>query len=181
MSQVYLIKPLEKKSIVWCLEMFRENPDGSISWFNLNETYRWGQGFIEADMDVNLPWEGDIQVYCKTEGGWGSEFDDSIHIEWEFSDDLSQEEQEHIKRCYFDGDPNDENVPDIGGAAWLFDGTHDWQVEDDYIIVYGPYQISLCEDDGTVVEEHVKLQPRPAPGATINNAEWPFKNGNEPI
>jgi hypothetical protein len=60
-------------------------------------------------------------------------------------------------------------VPDIGGAAWLFDGTHNWQVEDDYIMIYGPYQVSLCEDDGTVIEENVKLRARPAPSTA-----WPF-------
>ena len=42
MSKVYLIKPLDKKSIEWVVEMFRENDDGSISWFNITETYRWG-------------------------------------------------------------------------------------------------------------------------------------------
>lgn len=173
MSRVYLVKPLEKKSIQWCLEMFRENKDGSISWFNMNETYRWGQGFIEGDMDSNLPYEGDAQVYCKTDEGWGCEFEDSIHIEWDFSDDLSEEEQEHIKKCYIEGDPDDDNVPDIGGAAWLFDGTHDWQVEDDYVIVYGPYQISLCEDDGTVIEENVELKPRPDP-----RTSWPWSPDN---
>lgn len=169
MAKVYLIKPLEKKSVEWCVEMWRDNPDGGVSWFNMTETYRWGQGFIEEDMDCNLPYQGDKQVYCKTEGGWGSEFDDSIHIEWDFSEDLSIEEQEFIQKCYYDGDPDDENVPDIGGAAWLFDGTHDWQVEDDYVVVHGPYQISLCEDDGTVIEENVTLKPRPDPSTS-----WPF-------
>lgn len=173
MSRVYLVKPLEKKSIQWCLEMFRENKDGSISWFNMNETYRWGQGFIEGDMDSNLPYNGDTQVYCKTDEGWGCEFEDSIHIEWDFSDDLSEEEQEHIKKCYIEGDPDDDNVPDIGGAAWIFDGTHDWQVEDDYVIVYGPYQISLCEADGTVIEENVELKPRPDP-----RTSWPWSPDN---
>jgi hypothetical protein len=51
----------------------------------------------------------------------------------------------------------------------LFDGEHDWQEEDSAVHIIAPYQVSLCEDDGTVVEENVKLKPRPAPG----NA-WPF-------
>ena len=83
MNKVYLIKPLEKKSIEWCVEMFRENKDGTISWFNMTETYRWGQGFIDGDMDCNLPYEGDTTAYCKNDCGWGSEFEDSIHIEWD--------------------------------------------------------------------------------------------------
>ena len=150
MSRVYLIKPLEKKSIVYHVEMFRENEDGSTSWFNIDETYRWGQGFIESDMDCNLPWEGDPIAYCKPDGGWGCEFDDSISIDWEFSDD--------IKESYYEGN-----------ATWLFDGDHDWQEEDSAIHVIAPYQIDLCEDDGTVIEENIKLKSRPEP----SNA-WPF-------
>ena len=58
-----------------------------------------------------------------------------------------------------------------GGAGWLFDGEHDWQVEDDYLVIDSPYQVSLCEEDGTVIEENVKLRSRPDP----SNA-WPFPN-----
>jgi len=160
MNKVYLIKPLEKKSIVYHVEMFRENPDGTTSWFNIDETYRWGQGFIEADMDCNLPWEGDKVAYAKTDCGWGCEFDDSISIDWEFSDDLDQEERESIREAYHEG-----------GAGWLYDGEHAWQEEDCAVHIYGPYQVSLCKDDGTVIEENVKLKPRPTP----SNA-WPFSN-----
>jgi hypothetical protein len=174
MSKVYLIKPLEKKSIVYHVEMFRENADGSISWFNLDETYRWGQGFIEEDMDCNLPWEGDMIAYTKADAGWGCEFDDSISIELEFSDDITEEEQEEIRQSYYNG-----------GAGWLFDGEHDWQFEDDYLIIDAPYQVSLCEDDGTVIEENVKLRTR----AELEEAarkwreenqsnKWPFSPEN---
>lgn len=167
MSRVYLIKPLHKKSIEWRVEMFRDNPDGTTSWFNMTETYRWGQGFVEEDMDCNLPYEGDDVAYAKSNCGWGCEFDDSVSVEWEFSDDLTEEDQEHIKDCYFNGDPTDPD--ERGGAAWLFDGYHDWQVEDDYVIIYGPFTVSLCEEDGTVIEENVKLKPRPDP-----KTSWPF-------
>ena len=155
---VYLIKPLEKKSIVYHVEMYRSNPDGSISWFNLDETYRWGQGFIESDMDCNLPYEGDLVAYTKAEPGWGCEFDDSINIEFEFSDDITEEEQEDIKEAYYEGN-----------ASWLFDGEHDWMEEDSSVNVYAPYQIDLCEDNGTVIEENIKLKPRPEPATS-----WPF-------
>ena len=78
---IYLIRPLEKKSIVYHVEMYRRNPDDSVSWFNIDETYRWGQGFIEEDLDCNLPWEGDHVAYARTDAGWGCEFDDSCSIE----------------------------------------------------------------------------------------------------
>jgi len=162
MSQVYVIKPLHKKSIVYHVEMYRNNPDGSIGWFNIDETYRWGQGFVESDLDCNLPWEGDDVAYARADVGWGCEFDDSCSIEFEFSDDISEEEQEEIRQAYYEG-----------GAAWLFDGEHSWQEEDTAVHIISPYQIDLCDDDGTVIEENIKLKPRPDP-----NTSWPWSVDN---
>ena len=169
--KVYLIKPLEKKSIIHHVEMYRNNPDGSISWFNLDETYRWGQGFIEEDMDCNLPWEGDMIAYTKADAGWGCEFDDSISIEFEFSDDMSEEAQEEIRQLYYDG-----------GAGWLYDGEHDWQEEDSAVHIYGPFQVSLCEADGTVIEENVKLKARPTMDEIkASMPKWPFDGASNEV
>ena len=164
MSKVYLIKPLEKKSIIYHVEMFRENADGSISWFNIDETYRWGQGFIEEDMDCNLPWEDDKIAYTKSDAGWGCEFDDSTSIEWDFSDNISEIEQQELKELYYEG-----------GAGWLYDGEHDWQEEDSSVLVYAPFQVSLCENDGRVIEENVKLAKRPTSAELkASFSQWPF-------
>lgn len=157
MSQIYLIKPLEKKSIEAVYEMFRDNKDGSTSWFNLKETFRWGQGFVEDSID--LPYEGSDAVYCKHGTGWGAELDDSVATQWEFSDDLAESEQQAIKDAYFEG-----------GAGWLYDGVHDWQFEDDYILILAPYQVSLVDEETReVIEETVALKPRPDP-----KQSWPF-------
>lgn len=158
MSRVYRITPLEKKSVIYHVEMFRDNPDGSTSWFNLDETYRWGQGFIEEDLDCNLPYKGDLIAYTKQDAGWGCEFDDSINIEFEFSDDLTEDEQEAIREAYYEG-----------GAGWMYDGEHDWQEEDSAVHILAPFQVSLCEDDGTIVIPEVELKPRPNPSTS-----WPF-------
>ena len=163
MSRVYLIKPLEKKSIVYHVEMFRENSDGSISWFNIDETYRWGQGFIEEDMVCILPWKDDTIAYTKPNVGWGCEFDDSINVEWEFSDDIKELEQQELKELYYEG-----------GAGWLFDGEHDWLEEDCAVLVYAPYKIDLCDGDGTVINENIELKARPLPGNS-----WPFVPSTE--
>jgi len=160
MSNVYCIKPLEKKSISWRVEMFRENSDGSISWFNMEELYRWGQGFIDEDLDCNLPWKGDKLAYCKTDAGWGCEFEDSISIDWEFSDDISELEQQEIKELYYEG-----------GAGWLFDGEHDWQTEDDYVIVLAPFSVDYSDSNGDIITENVELKERPP---LDPNAAWPF-------
>jgi len=144
MDQVYLIKPLEKKSIVYHVEMFRENSDGTISWFNMDETFRWGQGFVEGDMDVNLPRSDDPVAYAKTQPGWGCEFDDSISIDFEFSEDITVEEQEAIREEYYNG-----------GAGWLFDGEHDWQEEDSAVHIYAPFEVTLCSENGDFIREVV--------------------------
>ena len=159
MTKVYRIKPLEKKSISWEVEMFRDNADGSTSWFNISDHYRWGQGFIEFDMDINLPYKDDKQVYCKNNCGWGAELDDQVACWFTYSEDISDEEKEAIESAYHEG-----------GAGWLFDGEHEWQVEDDYLIVSAPYQVDICEDDGTIVEENITLKARPAPPS----GAWPF-------
>ena len=160
MDKVYCIKPLEKKSISWRVEMYRANDDGSTSWFNMEELYRWGQGFIEADMDSNLPYKDSTLVYCKTNVGWGCEFDDSISIDWEFSDDIPELEQQEIKELYYGG-----------GAGWLFDGEHDWQTEDDYVIVLAPFSVDYANDNGDIINENVELKERPP---LDKNAAWPF-------
>lgn len=144
----YRITPLEKKSISVIYEMYRENDDGSISWFNIEDHYRWGQGFIAEDMDCNLGSAEDQVQYCKMEDGEheGCEFDDSVAVFFAFSDDLTEIEQEAIKESYYDG-----------GAGWLFDGDHSWQEEDSAVLVQAPYKVEFCKEDGTVIRE-VKLR-----------------------
>jgi len=161
---VYLIKPLEKKSVVFHAEMYRKNEDGTISWFNIDETFRWGQGFIEEDMDCNLPYDDDKIAYCDPNAGWGAELDDCCSCWFEYSDDIADEEKEAIESAYHEN-----------GVGWLYDGEHEWQEEDSAIHVIGPFTVSLCEDDGTVIEENVKLRNREQIMAEykISN-KWPF-------
>ncbi len=160
MGKVYRIKPLEKKSISAVYEMFRENEDGTVSWFNIEDHYRWGQGFTEADMDVNLPYKDSNTAYCKSDCGWGCELEDSVAVLFDFSEDITEEEQEAIKDAYYEG-----------GAGWLYDGDHRWQFEDDAIIVLAPFQVDLCEEDGTILQENIELKDRPVPS---NSAAWPL-------
>jgi hypothetical protein len=147
MSKVYRITPLEKKSIYYGAEMYRNNPDGTISWFNVEDHYRWGQGFIEEDMAVNLPRADEDTAYCDPNAGWGAELEDGVAQVFEFSDDLTDEEKIEVEEAFRDG-----------GLGWLLDGDHDWEIEDDYIVVLGPFKVDLCESNGTVIEENVKLR-----------------------
>lgn len=156
--RVYRITPLEKKSISIVYEMYRENADGSISWFNIEDHYRWGQGFIDEDMDMNLPYKDNDVASCDPNSGWGAELDDQVACWFEFSDNISEEEQEAIKEAYHEG-----------GAGWLYDGDHEWQEEDSSIEIAAPFKIDLCEADGTVIQENVELKDRPDP-----RTSWPF-------
>lgn len=161
----YRITPLEKKSIHIAYEMFRENADASISWFNIEEHYRWGRGFIEADMDCNLETDQSRSQYCKAnEGEFEScDFDDSIAVYFEFSDDITEEEQEQIKEAYYEG-----------GAGWLYDDPdHEWQEEDCYVVVDAPYQVDLCDENGDIIEANYKPKQQPAAGLD-NPTAWPF-------
>lgn len=151
MAKVYRIKPLEKKSINITYEMYRKNADNSISWFNVEDHYRWGQGFIEEDLDCNLPYKNDITVHCKPDCGWGCELDDQYACWFTYSDDIDEEDKEAIESQYHEG-----------GVGWIHDGDHDWQIEDDYIVILEPFQVDLCEDDGTVIAENIELENRPS-------------------
>ena len=72
----------------------------------------------------------------------------------------SQDKAQEIKESYYEG-----------GAAWLFDGEHDWQTEDDYVIVLAPFSVDYASDNGDIIKENVKLKERPP---LDPNAAWPF-------
>jgi hypothetical protein len=141
----YRITPLEKKSIEVFFELYRQHPEtGEVQWCNIQETYRWGRAFIAEDMDCNLPSKGSTTAYGKMEDGEyeGCEFDDSISVNFEFSDDITETEQDAIKEEYYNS-----------GAGWIYDGDHEWEIEDDYVAVYGPYKVELCDENGEVIKE----------------------------
>lgn len=114
-------------------------------------------------------------AYAKTDCGWGCEFDDSVSVEFEFSDDIDEMEQQEIRELYYEG-----------GAGWLYDGEHDWQEEDAAVHIIAPYQVSLCDElTGDVIEENVKLRTKEDLAESVrkwqeeNKAnQWPF-NGEE--
>jgi hypothetical protein len=141
----YRITPLEKKSISIVYEMYRRNPDGSVDWFNIEDHYRWGVGFIEEDMECNLSHDPASSQHCKADAGEyeGCDFDGGVACWFEFSDGIGEEEQEAIKAAYY-----------AGGAGWLYDDPdHEWEEEDCYVVVLPPYQIEFCEQDGKVIRE----------------------------
>ena len=53
----------------------------------------------------------------------------------------------------------------------MFDGEHDWQTEDDYVIVLAPFSVDYASDNGDIITENVELKERPP---LDPNAAWPF-------
>ena len=160
MNKVYCITPLEKKSIYVAYEMFRSNADGSTSWFNIEDHYRWGKGFINEDMSANLPYEHDTHAYCDPNAGWGSDLEDSVACYFEFSDDLSDEEKQEIEEAYHQG-----------GTGWLYEGDHKWEEEDSAIVVIAPFRVELCKENGVVIQSDIQLRTAEAPSTEV--PEWP--------
>ena len=146
-TEIYRITPLEKKSIKNTLEVYRENEDESISWFTIDDHYRWGHGFIESKHF--LPSTGEQDVYCESQVGWGAELEDQVAFFIEFSDDISEEEQKEIEKNYLES-----------GAVWLYEEEHNWVVDHDMIIVSPPFQIDQVdpEEYGKVIKENVTIE-----------------------
>lgn len=167
MARLYRITPLDKKSIYAVYELYKTDENGNTKWFNVRELYRWGQGFRELDNPV---YEDDQWIVTNSNVGWGAELDDGISIDFEFDDTMTDEEKAKIEDLWCNGDPED---PDGRvGAAWLYDYS-DWEVEDDRLEIYGPFKVDIIDDldYNNVIEENIKLQPRPK---LDPNAAWPF-------
>jgi hypothetical protein len=168
MSILYRIKPTDKKSIEAFYDVFKRMPDGTIKGWSVKETYRWGQGFVENEDE--LPYSDDKSHYVDPTIGWGCELDDLCACWFEFDDSFTDEEKAEVEKLWYEGDPNDEYGR--SGAAWLYDGEHDWEVEEDSITIYGPFAVDKI-DENVYNEsiEVIELKPRPPFVATT---AWPF-------
>ena len=160
MTRLYRITPIEKKSVEYFVDVYQQMPDGSIRGFDVTETWRWGQGFREEDEPVYAT-ELD-QVRCDPQVGWGCELDDLISVYVNFSDGFTDEEKEEIESI-LRGEREDEEGR--WGTAWLYDGEHDWQIEDDCVYILGPVKIDLVDEDGygdsAVLEENIQPEKIP--------------------
>ena len=88
-----------------------------------------------------------------------SPFFSIFSVEFDFIDDLySPEEQAEIEAQW-----------EEGGCGWLYDGEHNLQVEDHAILIYGPVNIELIDDDGNVLEEGIEAKEY-----VTSPTAWPF-------
>jgi hypothetical protein len=159
MTILYRIKPQDKKSVEAFYDVYKTMPDGTIRGWSVTELYRWGQGFVESEDE--LP-NSDDRYHCVDPTiGWGTELDDLCAVDFEFDDSFTDEEKAEIEQAWEDG-----------GAGWLFDGEHDWEVEEDTVTILGPFVVDKVDEDVYNVSiEAVELQPRKPFVATT---AWPF-------
>ena len=172
MDKLYRITPLEKKNVEYFTDVYEELPDGSIRGFDVTEVYRWGQGFREEGHEV---YSTEIdRVHCDPAVGWGCELDDLCAVYVNFTDGFTDEEKAEIE-ARMRGELEDDDGR--WGSAWLFDGEHNWQIEDNCVYILGPVKIDLVDADAynEVVEENVQ------PTVFTPGNGWPFSQTTDEI
>ena len=159
MNILYRIKPADKKSVEAYYDVYSKDEQGNIRGWSVTELYRWGQGFVESEDE--LPFKNDRYHSVDPTIGWGCELEDLCAVDFEFDDSFTDEEKTEIEQLWEDG-----------GAGWLYDGDHNWEVEEDTITILGPFIVDKIDEDVYNVSiEAVELKPRPPFVATT---AWPF-------
>jgi hypothetical protein len=159
MTILYRIKPADKKSVEAFYDVYSKDEQGNIRGWNVTELYRWGQGFVENEDE--LPFKNDRYHCVDPTIGWGSELEDLCAVDFEFDESFTEEEKEEIEQQWEDG-----------GAGWLYDGDHNWEVEEDTITILGPFTVDKIDEDVYNESiETVELKQRPPFVAT---SAWPF-------
>ena len=89
--------------------------------------------------------------------GWGCDLDDLISVYVNFTDGFTDEEKADIE-AILRGEKEDEDGR--WGTAWIYDGNHSWEIEDDHVRIVGPVRIDLVDANGygdtAVLEADVK-------------------------
>ena len=137
-------------------ELYRSNPDGSISTLDVTEVWRHGYGFIDEDLETNLGRADDTEFYARPDQGEDEacDFKDSVAVYFEFSEDIDAAEQEDFKEKYHRGDAQGR-----GGVGYIHEGEHGWGIEDERVRFASAVRVQLCEADGTPLRE-VTLRTR---------------------
>lgn len=160
MNKLFRITPLEKKSVEYFVDVFERLPDGSVRGFDVTEVWRWGFGFREEN-DPVYSYESDPDhmhgAHCRPDVGWGCELDDLIAVYVNFGEGFTEIEKEEIE-AFLRGEKEDEEGR--WGTAWLYDGDHNWEIEDNHIRILPPFKIDLIDADGygdsAIIEENIK-------------------------
>ncbi len=158
MAILYRIKPTDKNSVEAFYDVYKRMPDGGIKGWNVTETYRSGQGFVEDEGD--LPCKEDKSIRVNPGVGWGADLGDRCAVNFEFDESFTDDEKAEIEKFWYEGDPADEDGR--SGAAWLCDWENGWVVEDECIKVLGPFHVDKIDEDqyDSVLEEGIELRSK---------------------
>jgi len=153
---LYRITPCDKKSIEFEIETYQLDSQGAyLKGFTAQFRYRWGVGFREID-DAVFEYELRDGVHCDPTLGWGGELDDLVAVWVDFDGEWDAEEQELVRQ-YIEGEQQDDEGR--SGEAWIFDGDHEFEIEQDFIKIYGPVKIDLVDakgyGDSAVIKENI--------------------------
>jgi hypothetical protein len=177
MEKLYRITPLEKKSVEYFVDVFERLPDGSIRGFDVTEVWRWGYGFREEDEPV---WKFEVEtnngIHCRPEVGWGCELEDLCAVYVNFSDGFTDAEKEEIEAILrWEREDEDGRC----GTGWIYDGDHNWEIEDDHVRILGPVKIDLVDASGygdtAILEENAEPYDEDAKDTT----DWPFSTNHK--
>ena len=152
----YRLSALGAAHVEMIFELYRSNPDGSISTLDVTEVWRHGYGFIDEDLETNLGRADDTEFYARPDEGEDEacDFKDSVAVYFEFSEDIDAAEQEDFKEKYHRGDAQGR-----GGVGYIHEGEHGWGIEDERVRFASPVRVEFCGADGTPLRE-VTLRTR---------------------
>lgn len=141
---VVRITPQHKKSIAQEVELYNvpANEPGH-RFVVVNEMYRWGYGYKEGD-DMNWPfqWKTDRHL-CDNTIGHGAELDDLCSVTFNYDGDWTEEQKAEFEDKWYNGDPDDDDGR--SGMAWLYDYQDYWQIEDENLIIDGPFRYDVMD------------------------------------
>lgn len=166
MAHLYRITPLEKKNVEYFVDVFESLPDGRIRGFDVTEVWRWGYGFREEDDPV---WKSDLGnngIHCNPQVGWGCELDDLIAVYvnfgcWDMDGNSYKDGFTDVEKAQIEAILRGEDHDEEGrwGTAWIYDGDHGWEIEDDHVRILGPVRIDLVDEagygDSAIIQENV--------------------------
>jgi len=152
--KLYRIMPKHKKSIEYFIDVYEEQADGSIRGFDATFCYRWGQAFRDSDYPPSKREAEQSVIWGSADLGYGCEFDDLCAVFVNFGDGFTEEEKNRIE-ALCNGEAEDEEGR--WGEAWIFDGDHNWQIEENVVNIIAPFQIDLVTQDGEVIQENCDL------------------------
>ena len=140
------ITPVNKKSVVQMVQLYNVpvNQPGH-KFVQVDETYRWGVGYKEGeDMDQSYIWRMD-EHECDPTIGHGAELDDQISVYFEYDGEWTDAEKAEFEDRWENGDPDDNDGR--RGMGWIYDYQDIWQIEDESLIIHGPFQYDVIGRD----------------------------------